>query len=96
MPMTRRTTLYGTLVPLNNCLQAVPRTSETPAKITASTGLESLSAEYDNDKLVFSGDMYGNAASVILVISVNRKQRMLLICLAVKINGGLEILNGSD
>lgn len=73
--MTRRTTVYGTLVPLNSCLQAVPRTSETPAKITASTGLEPLSAEYDNDKLVFSGEKYGTTASVILVISVKRKQK---------------------
>lgn len=76
MPMTRRTTVYGTLVPLNSCLQAVPTTSDAPAKITASTELESLSSAYDNDRLVFSGDMYdGNATSVTLVISVNREQK---------------------
>lgn len=75
--MTRRTTVYGTLVPLNSCLQAVPRTSDAPAKITASTELESLSSAYDNDRLVFSSDMYnGDATSVTLVvISVNREQK---------------------
>lgn len=69
MPTTRRTTVYGTLVPLNKCLHAVPRTSEVPAKITASTGLESFSAEYEDDEIAFSGDLYGNAAAIILVIS---------------------------
>lgn len=69
MPTTRRTTVYGTLVPLNKCLHAVPRTSEVPAKITASTVLESFSAEYEDDEIAFSGDLYGNAAAIILVIS---------------------------
>lgn len=69
MPTTRRTTVYGTLVPLNKCLHAVPRTSEVPAKITASTGLDSFSAEYEDDEIAFSGDLYVNAAAIILVIS---------------------------
>jgi hypothetical protein len=78
MPMTRRTTVYGTLVPLNKYLQAVPRTSEVPAKITASTGLESFSAEYEEDAIAFSGDLYGNAAPIILVISGRKKQTINL------------------
>lgn len=72
MPMTRRTTVYGTLVPLKNCLHAVPRTSEIPAKITASTGVESLSAENEEGEVAFSGNLYINAGSIILVISGTR------------------------
>lgn len=40
MPSTSKATVYGTLVPRNTCLHAIPNTKHSPTNATASDGLE--------------------------------------------------------
>lgn len=66
IPITRRATVYGTLVPRSKCLEAIPRTRDIPTKRTASTGLYSSFEEFEDFSSI---SLYEIAASITVAIT---------------------------